>query len=122
MWNIQEAIGVARILEPIAVKQGYHVALGGSVLRDGVSQKDVDIFFYRHTTKKNECSVICRDPDTVVQSLSEIGFQMPDELLPEVTQPASVSEHPYKRVFRLAFMSKRVDIIFLLPTDNAHPN
>lgn len=43
-----EGIALARKLEPIAIRHNAHIALGGSVLHNGRSEKDLDIFVYPH--------------------------------------------------------------------------
>lgn len=48
MWTLETAVPVARQLEALLVPLKAHVALGGSVLRDGASGKDLDLFVYSH--------------------------------------------------------------------------
>ncbi len=50
MWNLDQAIQLCRELEKTASANGFHVALSGSVLRDGKSDKDVDVIVYPHKT------------------------------------------------------------------------
>jgi hypothetical protein len=45
MWTIGEGIKVCQELFPLVKPHGYHVALMGSVLRDGKSDNDLDIAF-----------------------------------------------------------------------------
>lgn len=53
VWILDDAISLCREIEPTLAVNGYHVAIGGSVLRDGKSSKDLDIFIYPHRT--TEC-------------------------------------------------------------------
>lgn len=48
MWDLKEGIAKCRKLESIIAPVGYHVALAGSVMRDGFSEKDLDIIIYPH--------------------------------------------------------------------------
>lgn len=48
LWTIEQGLELARKWEKILAPKGIHVALGGSVLREGKSTKDVDIFVYPH--------------------------------------------------------------------------
>lgn len=50
MWTIEEAIMTIRGLEPRLF--AYHLALTGSVLYEGSSDKDLDIIVYPHRTGK----------------------------------------------------------------------
>lgn len=111
IWNIQDGIGLCRILEPIAIANGYHVALGGSVLQDGTSEKDLDVFFYLHTEKGKDPEIKC-SPDCFVAHLEEIGF-MP---VFETTLPTSASDGLYKVIRLVTYMGRRVDLIFLTCT------
>src|SRR5437899_9281551 len=45
MWTLESAISLIRKIAPIAQQHGFSVALYGSVLDFGQSQKDLDLFF-----------------------------------------------------------------------------
>jgi hypothetical protein len=45
MWNLDEALELIRELQPKVRELGYHVLLGGGVLNEGKSDKDLDLFF-----------------------------------------------------------------------------
>lgn len=47
MWTLAEGIEYARKIE-LALDGRAHVALGGSVLHQGASKNDLDIFIYPH--------------------------------------------------------------------------
>jgi len=68
MWTLDIAIPLVRKIAPIAQKYGFSVALYGSVLDAGQSDKDLDLFFVEQET------AIC----DVAGCLDEIGT------LPEV--------------------------------------
>jgi hypothetical protein len=48
MWNQQDALILMPKFEAIAKFMGYHVALGGSVMYNGESKKDLDVIVYPH--------------------------------------------------------------------------
>ena len=43
MWTLDEALTLIRKLNPLALKNGFSIALGGSVLHEGSSEKDLDL-------------------------------------------------------------------------------
>jgi hypothetical protein len=45
MWTYGDAPALVRELEPIARRNNYATALGGSVLHKGLSHNDIDIIF-----------------------------------------------------------------------------
>ena len=45
MWTLDEALALVRSLQPLANREGYHIALGGGVLNKGLSFHDVDLYF-----------------------------------------------------------------------------
>ena len=45
MWTLSEALVLIRKISPIAQRHGFSVALYGSVLDKGESEKDLDLFF-----------------------------------------------------------------------------
>lgn len=51
-WDIDTARALARDLELALADKGWHVALGGSVLHNGMSMKDLDLFVYPHTVTR----------------------------------------------------------------------
>ncbi len=51
LWNLEQGIAFLRTLET-ELKGGAHVALAGSIMYAGVSNKDLDVVIYPHT--KNE--------------------------------------------------------------------
>ena len=48
MWTLKEALYLMPEFEAISKLLGYHVALGGSVMYDGKSIKDLDVIIYPH--------------------------------------------------------------------------
>lgn len=52
MWDLTEAVQLCRSIEQVAHLYGCHVALAGSVLYRGSSNKDLDIICYPHQAPK----------------------------------------------------------------------
>ena len=50
-WTLETGVNFARKLELAIRDSGFHVALGGSVLHVGHSNKDLDLFVYPHNTR-----------------------------------------------------------------------
>jgi hypothetical protein len=48
MWNRDQALILMPKFEVTAKFMGYHVALGGSVMYSGESNKDLDVVIYPH--------------------------------------------------------------------------
>ena len=44
-WTLDDALKLIRGLQEPTRKYGYHITLGGSVLNDGKSNKDLDLYF-----------------------------------------------------------------------------
>lgn len=44
-WLLEEALLLIRSLQPLTRKYNYHLALGGGVLNNGFSRKDLDLYF-----------------------------------------------------------------------------
>src|SRR5882672_8106898 len=44
-WSLDDGLKLVRLLQPETRKYGYHLALGGSVLNAGKSDKDIDLYF-----------------------------------------------------------------------------
>jgi len=45
MWTLDNALPLVQRISPIARRHGFSVALYGSVLDQGESKKDIDLFF-----------------------------------------------------------------------------
>lgn len=48
-YTLDDAIRHARPLEAPMAALGFHVAIGGSLVYRGTSEKDIDIFIYEHS-------------------------------------------------------------------------
>lgn len=69
VWNIEQAQKLCANLERQLASLGAHVALGGSVLYNGSSVKDVDIIIYPHSSVGSVDSLT-----PIMARLLELGF------------------------------------------------
>lgn len=52
-WLMRDALRVARKAEHVLSPFGWHVALGGGVMRNGYSVKDLDLIVYPHDASRS---------------------------------------------------------------------
>ena len=102
-WILDQDIDLVRQLE-FKLKRAYshyHVALGGSVLHKGFSNKDLDIIIYPHKTTQ-------QDIKWMKNALLQFG-------LVEISDRGAVHSGygDGKDVIQYEYQNKRVDIFFL---------
>lgn len=51
IWSLEQGLAVAREVEAAVVSLGWHVALGGGVMKIGASRHDLDLIFYPHDAR-----------------------------------------------------------------------
>jgi len=100
IWNIEQAQKLCANLERQLAPLGAHVALGGSVLYNGSSTKDVDIIIYPHANSDKVKSLT-----PIKAKLVELGFTYSDEA-------PSVNDGKIVRVMN-DISGRRVDFFFL---------
>jgi hypothetical protein len=44
MWTLEQGLEVVRLLQPHSREYNYHIALGGGVVNNGSSEKDLDVY------------------------------------------------------------------------------
>lgn len=71
MIDLVEAVKIARHFEAVFVDYGIHVALTGSILYQGFSHKDVDLFLFPHKTKETGCV----DEVAVIKALERLDIR-----------------------------------------------
>lgn len=103
-WSLDGGIRVARAIEQISVPLGWHVALGGSVLHAGYSNKDLDLIIYKRT-KAEQHTV----PQELMEKLTCFGFTCFDA---DVVDNSGGSD--FRQIFRTNYLNRRVDFIFIL--------
>lgn len=89
MWNINEAIELCKLLEPIAARRNCHVALTGGLLYKEGARKDCDIIVYKETFD------VELDRDALLVDFLPLGI-----------------EREFHRVVKCTFRGKPVDLIF----------
>lgn len=101
-WTVAEGIAFCQTLEPFLIVEGYHVALGGSVLTKGYSIKDLDIFIYPHKTEERGLS-----PAAVMAYIAKILL----------LERYSICDHSNYKDAKVVFYSqkegKRIDFFFV---------
>lgn len=102
MWNIDDGIGMAALVEIDLARLGLHVALGGSVLHSRQSDKDLDLFIYPRSSRSL--------PETgdVLDALRDLGFSDFKERFHGYGKPGDD-----KLVYKSTWGDKRVDFFFL---------
>lgn len=68
MWKLEDGLTLVRSIQKLSRKYGYHVALGGSVLNSGESEKDIDLYFL----PMGSDSGIKEEPGELVKWLSSL--------------------------------------------------
>lgn len=99
MWNLDDAVALCRVFETALKRIGFHVALGGSVLYRGESDKDLDVFVYPHATGEME-----PEWDKVETTLAVLGCSLRRNC-----------NHRYdsKTVKEFEYGGKRIDFFFV---------
>ncbi len=104
-WTLAAATDFMRDMEQ-AVAPHYHVALTGSVLQKGQSQKDLDMIVYPHTSRR-------RRPAEIRKLLKKAGLR---QLFDRAAVTAGWRKRggtDNKHVEVWHFRGHRVDVIFL---------
>lgn len=99
MITLEQGIEAARVAEVALSHCLYHVALGGSLLHKGTSEKDIDLFCYPHTT------LITQEAPRILSELQKVGFT--------IFERRDHDEHDDKVVYRTEYNNQRVDIFIL---------
>jgi len=72
MWTLDNALPLIRRISPTARRHGFALALYGSVLDKGESEKDLDLFFIRR--ELDSCDVQgCMDEIAKLPEIEHIG-------------------------------------------------
>lgn len=116
-WTVSDALPLFRLIEPVAVKHGFHAALGGSLCYLGWSNKDMDVIVYPHDFTQAEMQVATEvqknqsapdfmgDLEKAVPGLTDLGSAS------NFTQHESVG--PDREVMRASYQGKRIDFLFV---------
>lgn len=108
MWTLKESLYLIPKFEAIAKILGYHVALGGSVMYNGESNKDLDIIVYTH--RKNEVNRLT--PEQLVQAFLYNKLIISSGL--PACSPWSREQPDFRTVISGATKDdKRIDFLFI---------
>lgn len=73
MWNLEQAIATAKLIEPIARQHGAHI---GVLYWEG-ARKDVDFIVYRHQVPQDDPAYLAEVPvDQFVDALRAAGIYL----------------------------------------------
>ena len=83
-WTLESALALVRHLQTRVAKPcGYHACLGGSVLNNGESDKDVDLYFLPLVGQPADSAKLIRYLETRLGPSEPIGDAYPGELFYE---------------------------------------
>lgn len=74
-YTTSQAVAIAASLEPHMAAIGVHVAVGGSCIYNGGSNKDMDIFLYPHKQEP-------LNREQIVVLLGSLGYRRPEGMNP----------------------------------------
>ena len=106
MWTVQSALNLIRLIYPVALRSGYNLHLGGSVMYEGQTSNDLDIIAIRRP------NVLKSNINKTVDELGKLGF----------STDTFVGDIPYRQLWRLKsgaggkfkeFRNCKVDLIVL---------
>jgi hypothetical protein len=101
-WSLDDGVDLCRAIEAVVISKGYHIALGGSVLMQGSSKKDIDIFVYPH--KKGGKKLISK-----AKLLKHLGLK----LNLKVVRKTNFNEYDKKIVYICHINDQRIDLFFV---------
>lgn len=76
MWTLEEGLKYVRAWQQDAEFLGYHIAIGGGVLNNGSSLKDLDLYFLPLTNDK------APDVEGVLELIERTGYKYDPDLAP----------------------------------------
>jgi hypothetical protein len=100
MWTRETAFQFLEPLDAFLTANGYHCALGGSVMYRGTSDKDIDVIVYPHN----------RDNCILVEVLWD---KLCDFLSPRKSYRCPGSSRDSKDVRAMYIADRRIDFFFL---------
>lgn len=110
MWAFAEAQSLIAELEPHLRSVGVAIAMGGSVLHKGYSEKDLDIIVY----PMNATRAWSDWPDDVQRVLDKAGFKMKcNRYCVWREWKVGNRSDDHKRVEVFKYKGRRVDVIYL---------
>lgn len=98
-WTLENSVELIRILQPLAHKHGYHLALAGGILNRGYSDKDLDVVALPRSEMEQEWD----DFESAVEEVIEAPLQ-------QLRPPASAYPLAFK-VYVGKHRNGRIDVI-----------
>ena len=103
MWTFEDAHEAITALQPESREFGFHLCLGGGVLNNGSSDKDLDLYFLPMDREESP-----NDLDGLVSRLEE--YFGPSETL---LDPAYLRESAYRQKLKFTFDDRRIDVFII---------
>ena len=94
MWTLESALLLIRLIYPVALRAGYNLHLGGSVMYSGQSVNDLDIIAIRRP------NVLSSNIKTTLQELEKVGFY----------NNYTIKDVPYRMIYRIKCQKSRFPI------------
>lgn len=107
-YTLQNAVKVARYFEK-RFKPNYHIALGGSCLHQGLSEKDIDLYIY----PSSEETLRGTDAQYILRRIRELGGKIKKVML----RVKFEVDYPNKPMIQFVFKGYPVDL-FLVQWDS----
>jgi hypothetical protein len=97
-WTLENSVELIRLLQPLAHRHGYHLALAGGILNRGFSEKDLDVVALPNFNAEQEWEALQADiEDTLAAPLRSIA-------------PSETAYLPF-RVYVASHKNGRIDVI-----------
>lgn len=111
IWSLEKALGFVRRLQPLTRLHGYHMAIGGGVVNNGGSEKDLDLYLLPldNMPKPADYEGMLMEMEAEFgpsQAIGALGVQ--SEEYPTVT-----AWSPYHAKRKFANNGHRVDVFFI---------
>lgn len=105
-WKLDEGLDFVRALRHVTLRVGYTVALAGSVLYNGESDKDIDVVVFPMSAQKT-------DQDALVAALEGFGMKRVCDKEWVTGKWREIGSDDTKHVEVWSYNDKRVDLLFL---------
>ena len=117
MWKLDQALDLVREIQPVIHGMGYHVVLGGGVLNNGESKKDLDLYF--HPMMGKETFISATNPgNPLLRWLEELfgkpeEFWNPDQEVDEYGDIQYPHRDPYVWKKKYQWGNRRIDVFIV---------
>jgi hypothetical protein len=100
MWTLEQGLKIARALQNASRDFGYHLTLGGGVLNNGKSDKDLDLYFLPFGGNRKS------DPEGLVKLLEKLWGPYDDIMYSEEYRQACKY---YEKAIKIWRNDQRID-------------